>query len=91
MKCKPLSNISGLFKKGLRATKEDAVIKTELAASNKKFGDLTYYAVLFPLSSQTYTGVGSQYFTTIQTYQYNQEELKKTIQNDKVSKMYDYI
>ena len=88
---KPLSNISGLFKKGLSATKEDAVIKTELAASNKKFGDLTYYAVLFPLSSQTYTGVGSQYMTTIQTYQYNQEELKQPIKNDKVSKIYDYI
>lgn len=88
---KPLSKISGLFQKGLSATKEDAVIKTELTASNKKFGDLTYYALLFPLSSQTYTGVGSEYMTNIQTYQYNQEELKQTIKNDKVSKMYDYI
>jgi hypothetical protein len=89
---KPFANNVNLLKKGLSATKEDNIIIKELNANNKIFNNYTYYTILFPLSSQTYTGVGSKYLiTSLSTYKYNKDELKEMIHNDKVKKIYDYI
>ena len=88
---KPLSKVSELFKKGLSATKEDNIIQNELTSSNKDINGLTFFTILFPLSSQTYTGVGSQYMPNMQTFEYDKLILKSYIEDDKVAKIYQFI
>jgi hypothetical protein len=88
---KPLSSISTLFKKGLSATKEDDIIHKELNGSNKNIRGIIFHSILFPLSSQIYTGVGSSYLPTISTFEYDKESLKTLIKDTKVRKIYDYI
>ncbi len=89
------SRVSNLLKKGLSATKENQIIEMELNACGKKFGknkDITYNTILLPLSSQTYTGVGSQYIpTTVNTYLYEKKRYKSKVKDKKVKEIYDLI
>ena len=87
----PLSKVSKLFEKGLSATKEDDIIQKELGASNLMKNGMLYFGILFPLSSQTYTGVGSKYLPKLQTYKYDKESLKAIIKDEKVRQLYDFI
>ncbi len=88
------SKFSGLLKKGLSATKEEMIIQKELDACGKRFGKnkIRYNTILFPLSSQTYTGVGSKLLPVgVNTFHYDKEEYKKKIKDPKVKKIYDLI
>ena len=89
----PLSKISSLFKKGLYATKEQNIINIEQHANITKFNNnIEFYSIVFPLSSQKYTSVGSKILlVNINTYNYNKNKYKKFINNNEVSKIYDLI
>ena len=90
---KPLSKISSLFKKGLNATKEQNIIDIEQKANINKFdNNIELYSIIFPLSSQRYSGVGSKILiVNINTYNYNKTKYKSFINNNKVNKIYDFI
>lgn len=86
------SKFSGLLKKGLSATKEEIIIQKELNACGKKFGNIHYNTILFPLSSQVYTGVGSSLIPIgVNTFQYDKISYQKKIKDLKVKKIYDLI
>ena len=86
------AKFSGLLKKGLSATKEEVIIQKELQASGKKIGTFNYNTILFPLSSQVYSGVGSKLIPVgVDTFIYAKDEYKKKIKDPKVKKIYDFI
>ena len=92
---KPLSTVSTLLKKGLNATKENNIIETELEACNKMFGqnnDVQYYTILFPLSSQKYTGAFSSALPVKpNTYIYEKERYMDKIENEEIKNIYNLI
>jgi len=93
MVAKPLAVVHSLFEKGHSATKENRIVNMELQSNGKKFGGIRFFSVLFPMSSQEYTGVGHQTMPIrLKTFLYEKEKiLKDNKKNHHIRALYDCI
>jgi hypothetical protein len=73
----PLQHVAKPIKSAYYATLEQNIIDIELKANHKKFGDITYYTILFPMTQQHYKGIVHKLLLTPAIFQFEKNKYKR--------------